>query len=81
MITSLYVNNFRCLVGFKAEFDTFGVLCVPNGAGKSSVFDALRLVRNLASGDGVLGAEGDRDIPLLEFTNWQKSTSKNSNCA
>ena len=74
MITSLYVNNFRCLVGFKADFDNFGVLCGPNGSGKSSVFDALRLIRNLASGDGVLGAESDRDIPHLEFTNWQKST-------
>lgn len=74
MITRLYVNNFRCLVSFKAEFDSFGVLCGPNGAGKSSVLDALRLVRNLATGEGVLGGEGDRDVPRLEFTNWLKST-------
>jgi predicted ATPase len=74
MIIRLYVNNFRCLVAFKAEFDSFGVLCGPNGAGKSSVFDALRLIRNLATGDGSLGGEGERDVPHLEFTNWQKST-------
>jgi ABC-type enterochelin transport system ATPase subunit len=76
MITRLYANNFRCLVAFKAEFDSFGVLCGPNGAGKSSVFDALRLIRNLATGDGFLGGEGERDVPHLEFTNWQKSTTQ-----
>lgn len=73
MITRLYVNNFRCLVAFDAKFDSFGVLCGPNGAGKSSVFDALRLIRNLATGDSFLGGDGERDIPHLEFTNWQES--------
>src|SRR5689334_9010997 len=73
MITRLYVNNFRCLVAFKAEFDSFGVLCGPNGAGKSSVFDVLRLIRNLGTGDAFLGGEGEREIPRLEFTNWQES--------
>jgi predicted ATPase len=73
MITRLYVNNFRCLLAFKAEFDSFGVLCGPNGAGKSSVFDVLRLIRNLGTGDAFLGGEGERDIAQLEFTNWQES--------
>ena len=71
MITRLYANNFRCLVAFRAEFDSFGVLCGPNGAGKSSVFDALYLIRNLGTGDSLLGGEGERDVPFLEFTNWQ----------
>ncbi|MFI5380461.1 MAG: AAA family ATPase [Tepidisphaerales bacterium] len=74
MITGLYANNFRCLVAFKAEFNSFGVLCGPNGAGKSSVFDVLRLIRDLATGEGYLGGDGERDIPRLEFTNWQEST-------
>jgi energy-coupling factor transporter ATP-binding protein EcfA2 len=74
MITRVYANNFRCLLAFKTEFDSFGVLCGPNGAGKSSVFDVLRLIRNLATGDGYLGGEGERDVPRLEFTNWQEST-------
>src|SRR5438552_14703418 len=73
MITRLYANNFRCLLAFKAEFDSFGVLCGPNGAGKSSVFDALRLIRDLATGEGYLGGDGERDVPHLEFTNWQES--------
>ncbi len=70
MITRLYVHNFRCLVAFKTEFESFGVLCGPNGSGKSSVFDALNLIRNLATGDGILGGSGERDIESLEFTNW-----------
>ena len=74
MITRLYANNFRCLVAFDAEFEPFGVLCGPNGAGKSSVFDALSLIRNLATGDGVLGGEGKVDVRTLEFTNWLQST-------
>lgn len=76
MITRLFVNNFRCLVNFEAEFDSFGVLCGPNGAGKSSVFDALLLLRNLGTGDGVLGGTGDMDVPRLEFTRWMGSTTQ-----
>jgi energy-coupling factor transporter ATP-binding protein EcfA2 len=74
MITRLYANNFRCLVAFEAQFDSFGVLCGPNGAGKSSVFDALELIRNLATGVAYLGIEDEPNIPALEFTNWLDST-------
>jgi predicted ATPase len=78
MITRLYANNFRCRVGFEAKFDSFGVLCGPNGAGKSSVFDAIMLIRNLATGDGILGGKGDRDVEHLEFTNWPKGSAQES---
>jgi predicted ATPase len=74
MITRLYVNNFRCLVAFEAKFDSFGVLCGPNGAGKSSVFDAIGLLRDMATGDGVLGGTAEHDIPALELTKWLQST-------
>ncbi len=74
MITRLYANNFRCLVAFNTEFDSFGVLCGPNGAGKSSVFDVVRLIRNLGTGDGILGGTGEHDVSMLEFTEWLDST-------
>src|SRR6266487_4620116 len=74
MITRLYANNFRCLVAFEAKFESFGVLCGPNGAGKSSVFDALGIVKDLASGDATLGGDKDPDIKRLEFTDWLDST-------
>lgn len=70
MITRLYANNFRCLVAFETQFASFGVLCGPNGAGKSSVFDVLGLIRNLATGDSILGGEKEGDIKHLEFTKW-----------
>ncbi len=73
MITRLYANNFRCLVAFEVKFDSFGVLCGPNGAGKSSVFDALGLLRDLGTGNGVLGGTGKQDVPRLELTNWLDS--------
>ena len=73
MITRLYANNFRCLVAFEAKFDSFGVLCGPNGAGKSSVFDVLKMIRDLATSEAVLGGDGPNDIKELEFTNWLDS--------
>lgn len=74
MITRLYANNFRCLVAFEAKFDSFGALCGPNGAGKSSVFDVVKLIRDLGTSAGVLGGDGPNDIKELEFTNWLDST-------
>lgn len=71
MITRLYANNFRCLVAFETTFDSFAVLCGPNGAGKSSVFDVLRLIRDLGTGETTLESEEFRE---LEFTNWNEST-------
>ncbi len=73
MLTRLYVNNFRCLVAFEARFDSFGLLCGPNGAGKSTVFDALSLLRNLATGNGVLGGSGEHDVQKLDFAKWVAS--------
>ena len=73
MITRLYANNFRCLVAFEVKFDPFAVLCGANGAGKSSVFDALRLLRNLGTGDALLGGSGENDVTRLEFTEWLDS--------
>lgn len=73
MITRLYVNNFRCLVAFEARFEPLVVLCGHNGSGKSAVFDVLRLIRDLAAGDAILGGDRESDIPHLEFTKWLQS--------
>jgi predicted ATPase len=73
MITRFYANNFRSLESFEITFNEFGVLCGANGSGKSSVFDAIRLVRDLATGEALLGGEGDRDVRALEFTAWRDS--------
>ncbi|WP_459557631.1 AAA family ATPase [Lacunimicrobium album] len=73
MITYFYANNFRSLVSFESRFDSFGVLCGSNGTGKSSVFDAINLVRTLGTGEGILGGSGETDIQNLELTSWLDS--------
>lgn len=73
MITRFYANNYRCLVAFEAEFDSFGVLCGSNGSGKSSVFDAIALIRALGVGDGILGGTGEFDVANLDLTSWLDS--------
>ncbi len=70
MLARLYANNFRCLVAFEAHFDSFCLLCGANGAGKSSVFDAINLLRSLATGESLLGGDGARDIRSLDLTSW-----------
>ncbi|GAB6393015.1 MAG: AAA family ATPase [Treponematales bacterium] len=78
MITRLYVNNYRCLVAFEMRLDplrSMSVLCGANGAGKSSVFDALKFVRDLATGNCFLGIKRERNVVTqLEFTSWLDST-------
>ena len=77
MITRLYINNFRSLVGFELKFDSVNILCGHNGAGKSSVFDAIQFVTSLATGNSFFGTESDsfgRTIANLDFTNWVDSS-------
>jgi predicted ATPase len=73
MITRLFANNYRALVAFEMRFDTMSVFCGVNGAGKSSVFDAIKFIRDLATGNCFLGRQEDnrgRIISQLEFTSW-----------
>ena len=76
MITRLYANNYRCLVAFEIKFDAFSVLCGPNGSGKSSVFDVLQLLRDLGTGEAILGGDAEKDVKHLEFTHWLNSTTQ-----
>ncbi len=72
MITRIYVNNFRALVAFTADFDSMNILCGNNGAGKSSVFDAIKFIASLATENCFFGTEADsnwRTIAKLDFTN------------
>ena len=68
MITRIYVNNYRCLVAFETTFDSSGLICGANGVGKSSIFDACRVLRDLASGD--LATDDERAIRYSDHTNW-----------
>jgi predicted ATPase len=58
------------------DLEAMDAFCGLNGSGKSSVFDAIRFVRDLAIGNCFLGSAGDeskRTVSKLEFCNWLKS--------
>jgi predicted ATPase len=79
MITRFYANNYRCLVAFEITFDPMAVFCGINGTGKSSVFDAIQFVRDLATGNCFFGGPAnynDRTVSQLEFTHWLKSENQ-----
>jgi predicted ATPase len=58
------------------HFNELDVFCGMNGTGKSSVFDAIRLVRDLALGNCFLGRAGDESkhtVSQLELCKWLDS--------
>ncbi|GHV04071.1 hypothetical protein AGMMS50229_04650 [Campylobacterota bacterium] len=73
MVTRLYVNNFLSLVACNVSFDSFGVLCGYNGAGKTSIMKALRFVRDVAIGKITLGNAEDAKLCR---TNWLESKTQ-----
>jgi predicted ATPase len=62
------------------KFDTLEVLCGANGTGKSSVFDAIKFITDLAAGRCFLGGQsGDsnnRIVTKLEFNHWLNNTTQ-----
>lgn len=51
MITRIELDGFKTFQDFKLELVPFQVIVGPNGAGKSNLFDALRLLSQLADAD------------------------------
>ena len=69
MLKRLYVNGFRTLVNFDAEFGPMNLFLGPNGGGKSSVFDVLHKLRAyVAEGKAV-----EECFPFADFTDWAAS--------
>ena len=48
MLTRLYCDSYKCLVNFEFRSVATRFLMGRNGAGKSTVFEVLELIRNLA---------------------------------
>ncbi len=51
MITCIELDGFKSFQNFKLELSPFQVIIGANGAGKSNLFDALRLLSHLANAD------------------------------
>ncbi len=49
MLTRLYCDNYKCLVNFEFRPESIQLLMGRNGAGKSTVFEVLELVRDFAA--------------------------------
>ena len=70
MIRRFYADNFRCLTNFELELDETSIFLGPNGSGKTSVFDALRKIRNLTiRGVKIEEAFPQRDLSCLQNGN------------
>jgi predicted ATPase len=72
MLKSIYVNNYRCLVNFKMNFNELTLLMGPNGGGKSTLFDLLYRIRHLIV-DNVRVSEV---FPLEDLTAWIKGNEQ-----
>ena len=79
MITYIKINGFKSFHDFEMEFTPLTVIAGVNAAGKSNLFDALRLLSNLADADKIHNAfrKEQRGEMLELFTqfnedNWAK---------
>lgn len=67
MLTRLYVDNFRCFIDFECRFDGNKQLIMGrNGSGKTSLFDALRYLRQFAVTGGSINPSLSQRTKLLE---------------
>jgi predicted ATPase len=55
MLTRIYIDNFRCYSNFELSIDQLYLLLGANGAGKSSLFEALTKLQALLDGVRVEG--------------------------
>lgn len=75
MITRFYIDNFKSLVDFDLELAKFNCLIGLNGAGKSTVLQALDFVSSMISGDIIDWLERRRWHPNDLRSNLKKSPS------
>ncbi len=67
MLTRLYVTNYRCLVNFEFKPTNKQLIIGRNGTGKSTVFDVLALLRDVAVHDILF----ERNLGGDTLTRWQ----------
>jgi len=71
MLTRLYIDNFRCFHNFEYRPESKQLLLGANGSGKSSLFEALRLLKEFIKGRDIPFSQTSRtrwrDLPLQVF--------------
>ena len=66
MLKKIYIDNWRCFVNFECPLEAIQLLVGSNGVGKSSVFDALALIRSFVCEDEPLA----KLLPYESLTRW-----------
>lgn len=67
MIQSLYVDNYKSLVNTKISFDRINILLGKSGAGKSTIFEVLGILRAFLMGEKRV----TECFPAGALTKWQ----------
>lgn len=76
MITYLKIDGFKSFQQFEMEFTPFTVIAGANAAGKSNLFDALKLLSDLADADKIQKAfRAQRGNPQELFTHYDGQSS------
>ncbi len=66
MLKKIYIDNWRCFVNFECPLEAIQLLVGSNGVGKSSVLDALALIRSFVCEDEHLA----KLLPYESLTRW-----------
>ena len=75
MITYIKIDGFKSFQNFEMEFTPFTVIAGSNAAGKSNLFDALKLLSSLADADKIQRAFREQRGELIElFTQYDDRT-------
>lgn len=74
MLTSLHVQNFKCLRDVEVGFGPFTVLIGLNDSGKSSILDALRLLGRTVVEPIAAIFQGDDDLRQLTWKAGKRSS-------
>lgn len=75
MITYIKIDGFKSFQNFEMDFTPFTVIAGSNAAGKSNLFDALKLLSSLADTDKIQRAFREQRGDLMElFTKYDDHT-------
>lgn len=66
MLTRIEIDGFKTFEGFSLDLEPIQVILGQNASGKSNLFDAIRLLSNLASSD-VRSSVRDLRTALVEL--------------
>ena len=74
MITYIKINGFKSFHNFEMEFTPLTIIAGTNASGKSNLFDALKLLSNLAEADKINSAFKDQRGEMIElFTQYDEN--------